>query len=454
MPFIDDNFNGIAAAPLGLPISLGDTRDYNYTVGTPERLTFVAGSTQAAELGVGDGECFGAHIGQPQVLHQMVQTRIKFGDVYAGVAFAGVFCRYKDLQNFVALRWDFNLQRLELMQRVEGVDVSLEVPDLVAAGDVGIGIRLECIGNRARYWFNPRYYLPEDEPPDRAKTLFDTPFEAGDAGEWGVYMNSNMVGATFRVCHFGARELPSTCMPPPDFTFAGASGFNFVPVRATVGNVPADTLGFDWQVSPDHYDDFAEPYVDQTVASVAQRVFWVRPGYRYRLRVRPINTRGVRGQWSKEFVITASGVKVPPSSPSLPNDEFPDVAPDYVLPRRQSAAIQATVSDTTRERLSSPDARPRNAWTFAFAKRETAEVQQIIDFFDRMEGRLKPWKWVHPLTGQQYAVRFDVDELQHTEVDRNSDGGVYDLEFPVVEAAFGVVNPIPITLELDASIFA
>jgi len=56
---------------------------------------------------------------------------------------------------------------------------------------------------------------------------------------------------------------------------------------------------------------------------------------------------------------------------------------------------------------------PRRRFSLFFEKKET-EAEAIRDFFKDRRGRLKPFKWVNPRTGEEITVRFDVDELSRS----------------------------------------
>jgi len=446
--FIDDFSNLLPFVPL----DAGNAPNYNYVTGSDETLTFIAGSTQAVELSCTTGTAFLAQANPPDVIHQSVEVRILHGVVGSGTHYSGAFARLIDTDNYVVLRYDHFNAILQLVQVIGGVETVLVEPPLVPDEDEpGFAIKLEVIGKRARYWLNPFFYDVPDEPPDGAIDLLEV---SDSPGEWGILMQTTDTSPTFHVAGLRVRELPSVALPQPDVDADVAADYSFAPVTVSVTTVPSDTLYLEWQACPVDDEDFSETYNDVGIGSLQSRILWLRKGYTYDVRARALTVLGEHTDWTTPSRVTVTGTKVSPDPPTFPDEEFPDITPDYVLERTQSAEVSAVISDTQRERLTSPWSRPRNSWTLRFENRLTDEVQQILDFFDRMQGMLTAFKWVHPTTADQFAVRFDTDELDRNVVDEGEDGALISIEVPIIEVVVGAVGTLSVTLELDPALYS
>lgn len=53
---------------------------------------------------------------------------------------------------------------------------------------------------------------------------------------------------------------------------------------------------------------------------------------------------------------------------------------------------------------------PRRRFSLVFEKKET-DADAIRSFFEDRKGRLEPFLWEHPRTGEEITVRFDIDKL-------------------------------------------
>jgi hypothetical protein len=456
MPMLDDDF-----ALAVNPSDAGNSLLYDYTVDSPsQNATFRTGRFQPIELFQdGTGACFVATLpaDRPLVVHQMVEAKFSFASSPGATCYSGVFCRYQDVNNFVWVKLDHNTRKAALIERVAGVDTVLIDYSLVAGSTViGASIRLEVIGKRARLWYEPHFRTVQDLPPDDAVYLTVLP-DAANVGEWGVLFNNSST-TNLSCAHFYARNLPSVYAPPPSLYVEDASLKNpdFTPITATCVNVDIHTAYLQWQVMPLDPLDFAEAYEDTNPGTITTRVFFVRKGYRYQVRVRQISSIGGQGDWFTETV-TATGSQNLPDAGEIPDDEFPvNVAPDYVLERKQIGRAKVAVSNSNRERLIGPDARPRSGWTLKFLNRQSTEVNQIRAFYQRMRGRQSPWKFTHPITGEFFAVRFDADEMTVTEIDPGpeDESPLFNIEVPIAEVKIGnpsVIDNIP-EITLDASL--
>ena len=71
-----------------------------------------------------------------------------------------------------------------------------------------------------------------------------------------------------------------------------------------------------------------------------------------------------------------------------------------------------------------------------------------------MQGRTTPFKWTHPISGQQFAMRFGADELTLMTVDPGPPGSdpFCTMQLPIIKAVLGTVVTIPISGELDPAL--
>jgi len=447
---IDTDFHDAVST---VPSPSSSSQAWDYLAASDTNLTFVAGTTQPIELSASSGVGFLANVDAPDRVHQMVEVRFVFGATVGSLARTGAFLLYQDANNYVAVYGDHNDRKLHLIEIVAGVEHDLATSSVVAANDVtGASVRLEIIGRRARWWFEPHFRPTEDQPPDDAVDLVNV-YNA--PGQWGIYMVSNIAGADMRIVHFVAKELPSAALPPPSLAVAAAANLDLKPVTATVSSVSSATELLEWEVMPADPDDFPESYHDLTIATVTTRVLWLRPGYTYDVRVRELKKNGGANPWTATQRIVVSGSKLAPSSFPLPNDEMPsDILPDYVMDRNHTAETVSTTTDDGREFVSVPFTRPQNGFKLVYSNREAPEIQALIDFFDRMTGARKPFKFVHPISGQQFAVHFVGDDYEFDVADMNSeaDGAIGSIAFEIAEVVVGGTGTLTISLAVDPAL--
>lgn len=453
MPFVDDDFSGPQQTP---PFAGADHPRFNWTLDSPSNSAlFVAGDPDiedSLELTQPGGTDFVAFYASPDGVHQAVEVLIRKGNSgSASVVKAGVFLRYDDVNNHIKAYFNRATQRLEIVQVVAGTPTTLANPATTAEpGSDGVSVRIEAMGWRLRWWFNPRYAPCADQPPDGAVNLLTAPSDPDDVGEWGIYLETNGTN-DLAVTHFQARELPSIALPPPDVTLTNASGFNFAPLSITIATTPTNALELEWEIAPADIDDFAEAYVDRTPASTISRVVWARKGYTYDVRVRALDSLGGIGPWTDAVQIVASGTKVDPAAAIYPDDDYPDVVPDYVLEHEQTADATGLVASTNRERLLSNQKRPRRRWTLQYTNRDKSEMKQLRDTFNFCQGRVKPLKFLLP-SGEQVAIRFDQDELEMDVADEGQDSPLVNVSVQLIEVVLGVVGTFDLTLTLDDSL--
>jgi hypothetical protein len=454
---IKDDFSSI-----DVPSVAGDAARWDWTTDSDETANFIAGSLQDVELEPDSGTVFLAHVTEPTKIHQLVEIKVIFGSVPGSTCHSGAFARYTDADNFVMVRIDHNARDCKLIETIAGAATTLATAPLTASGDItGASARIEIIGKRARIWYEPHYRDVPDEPPDIAADLAgdygDTP------GEWGIYLNCNSNSSNARVTNFMARELPSKCLPPPHLIAAIASGYNLVPITATASSVNASAGSLEWEIYPVDADDFAEAYKDTAVASITTRIFFVRAGFTYDVRVRELKKNGGNNAWTSFSRVTASGSKVAPDSPTMPDIDFPEsivdginiLAPDYVLDRTQASDVSAVVSDTGRPRLTSTYTRPPNSFNLIYHNRPKDGVQPLIDFFEEMRGSNTPFKWVHPISGEQFAMHFSKDDYEYVPKDSTpvgEEGVIGDMSIEISEVVVGGVGTLSVTLTVDPAL--
>lgn len=431
--------------------SIGGAADYEYLSGSDTFVLFQTGTDQGIVLGqnTGTGEAFVARSDEPSGLNQMAEGRFRIGTTPGSIARTGVFVLATDSNNMVYAVFDHLTKYAYLYERIAGSDTLLGTTDTdTATGATGAAVRLEVIGDRARLTFEPSHANVEDKPPTVVATLSGT---YTVPGAWGMLYFSDDGADTMEIERLTLADLPSVYLPPPDLSAANASGPNLVAVTATLATIPTHPYLFEWEVLPKDADDFAEGYADLSVYNVTSRVFFVRPGFEYFVRARCWRANGTVTDWAQTS-FTSTGSK-PASSPTYPTLEFPDVVPSYVLSRSQTAAIDATVSDTGRERLHAKWVRPQNAWTLKFNSRDKDEIQSLMDFYQSAKSRELPFKWTHPTSGEAFVCVFDTDEPGYDVISHSdTDDPIIDLELPIVETGYNVVSNLSVTLTLDASL--
>lgn len=428
------------------------TADYADVVGSS--MTFITGSRQLIELSVSTGENFGRIVDRPEILHQSVGCLVQFGSSLGSTAFTGVFARYIDVDNYVLARINHNTRQAELIERVAGVSTTIISLAITAGGsELGAAIKMELVGRRARLFFEPHFRPMPDRPPDAAANLTGV---YSDPGDWGVYMDSNDGGNTMRAESLLAEPIPSAVMPAPSLLVEPADAFRFAPLTVALTGVTADDIELLWEIYPADADDFAEVYRDKTPPSTVSRVFWVRQGHGYFVRVREVAIDGTLGDWLQAGPIVATGDKASPPETVLPDDIFPDVIPSYVLrwePTDESAS--AVISTTGKARLISAYFRPRANWTMRFENRTKAELLPLRSFFRRMRGMATPFQWSHPITGDPFAARFQKDELDFTPIDQAVEltDVIATFEMPITEIVTTGISILTFTLQLDPGLY-
>lgn len=427
-----------------------DARYWDYTGDSPDsNAKFVTGTLQDIECYVTNGENFIRRIADPPAVeHQRVEVTIPNSGATSGVSLSGCFARYVDVDNLVLAYFDHTTGEAKLVERIAGVDTVLATAPITAASDVtGVSLRLEVIGNRARLFFENHYRPIPDQPPDIAADLTAD----AESGNWGMYLSAD-VSNTARISRFSCRELPSVVAPPPSFSMEVPS-IDVLAFTAAVTSVPSSATLLEWEIYPVDQDDFPDPYKELSLASITSRVFFGRPGYAYDVRVRTVKKSGGFGDWIVER-ITLTGSATAPAALTLPDDEFPDVTPDYVLSRRVSAQTNAFMAETGRERVTTNQPEPRNSFSLQFKARTRDEITQLETFHARMKGSYTPFVFTHPLTGDQFPVRFASDQFEASAIDDEYDGTgpIYDLSLDLIEVRIGVVSSISLSLEVDSSL--
>ena len=389
------------------------------------------------------GECRELHRDEPLTAHQRCAVVMLSATTHGTEASFGVVVRYQDGDNYIRAMWDYQAGAVEVIERIAGVETTLASVSATPTG--GSSLALEVIGRRARLWYETSALLPGDRPPDIAATLTSL-----NKGGWGIFADSNATNDA-RFTRFVARDMPNAVMPPPAFSVQDASdlGISLSPIDAIASGVSGTAGYLEWEVAPADPDDFPEAYTDLTPPTTTSRVFFARPGYAYDLRVREISVDGVLGVWSSAARVTVAGTKAPPDDGLMPADEFPDAPADYVMPVSQTADFSAVISDTGRERVQGLLIRPRTTIKLTYKNRQGAEIQSLIDFFDEMRGKRKPFKWTHPTTGRVFAMRFDMDDYTIKYPDRGVAGIIASFDLTLTEVIFGSVTTIAPTITLD-----
>jgi hypothetical protein len=406
---------------------------------------------QGKAVAVGGGTNRYLHRQNPTSLHQRVEMQFTFAPGGYASAYTGLIARYRDSGNYVRARVSHNPSTLqaEIVERIAGVDTvrgSISWSGGHGTMPTGAAIRLELIGRRARLWYEQKPRPVVDRPPDLAVDLATEPTQAG---QWGLYTSSAIDA---RLLSFAARDLPALVLPPPSVAFGDASGLNLTSINASVSEVSATASELEWEVYPADPDDYPEAYRDRTLASITSRFFWVRPGFAYDVRVREHGSDGSLGAWTPFQRITAWGTKSGIEAPVVPTIEFPPVVPSYVLPRQQNAQVNATVSETGREKVVGFWPAPRNHFELVFENRQPDEYQQLIDFFEEMAGRKTAFAWTHPTTGRKYALRFDSDEYTLRYDDCGEEGSIVHLSFDVAEVYLGTMIQVGANLASGADV--
>ncbi len=397
--------------------------DWNYASGSNLDIEFLKSS----------GTTFAGYQSFPTTPHQSVEAKFHFKTTGATVK-TGVFVRYVNSSNYVLLAVDHTTRQSTLVERIDGSDNVLATDPLAAEADSGgCAVKLEVIGRRVRYWFQPQRRPVEDVPPLGAADLNGN---YNDVGIWGLYSTASAANDA-EIQFFTARDLPSNCLPAPTFTVQSAPAMKLTPYTLTAGDLAPKVMLLHWEVCPLDDDDFCEVFTQTTIAGIATITVYVRPGFRYTARVRDEKTNGLLGEWV-EFEFVATGSKSVVSTPTLPDEQFPDVRPDYAMPRQNSAITNATVASSGRETVRSGDVDVRSSWTLGFRNRPKEEIKQLENFFKRMRASAGIFKWIHPSNGKTYIARMGADEFSISVKDRNTQGKpIGDCEVQIMEARMG-----------------
>jgi hypothetical protein len=448
MSTVDTDFSDVDS--ILLPLNAGNAERWNWTTGSTQTLNFVAGTSQDVELAIlATGSGFLAYYISPYSVHQMVEATVRIAGSSGNQSW-GVFARYLDASNYIRLYYRFSAEDFRLDEVSGGVSTNLWNKTILGSENLssnGYGLKLEVVGRQARVWVGSFNGKVEDRPPDAVVQLANDPVVAG---EWGIYESANVSSSTIRITHFYSRDLVNASMSAPCLVLENRQVEDLTPVELTADDVDAGSRFLQWQVSPFDPDDYAEVLDFTTLASVDSYVVYVRPGYDYEFRVRVIDDHGTPGEWAS-CRFTPAGSKTSPSSPTFPDDEFPPVDPDYVLVREQLAFESKMDAVTNREKHEIDQRRPRNRFTLKFENRTLEDIQAVMDFFDSMQGRLGAFIWVHPISGKQYAMRFDEDEISADVIDvkGEDDLGLHSLEVPITEVVYDVVGSITADFHID-----
>lgn len=393
------------------------------------------------------------------------------GHSLATVARTGVFCRFIDTSNFILLYCNHVSpdRSAVLVERKAGVSTTLATfapPDSAFGGGRG-ALRLEVVGRRARYWYESSRPSVRDRPPDGAATLSragsdDTP------GGWGMYMEANADGTGMRIRRFQARDLADAVLPPPYFTVTNPTGLlNLTPMTLMAAGVGGSAEKVEWEVAPADPDDLPEKLEIETSAvggggGSPSIVVMVRPGYAYAARWREQNLDGTFGAWSDWESFTATGSKAAPAGATLPEEIFPDaIPPTYVMPRGQSIPVSAAAAENGRITVVNPWPRPRvTGLKLTFENRNIPDTQILVDFFNDHRGRGAPFTWLHPVTGQAFAMRFTNDEIEWSypghaigNADRPDGEQMGQFSFEMEEVILGGAGEVTMTAVLDPTLY-
>jgi hypothetical protein len=337
-----------------------------------------------------------------------------FGSV-ATIARLGVFGRYADASNYVLLYADLaGTQQAKLVERVAGVDTVLLTLAAVSPGTAKGALRLELIGRRARVWYESQCSYVRDRPPDAGATLASGGSDAAPGG-WGVYMEANAAGTAMRLTRLRLRDLGAMAPPAPHFTAADNSGtFDLSPLTLTAAGVSGSCRELEWEVAPADPQDWPEVLRPVTPAGTTSVVLMVGSGYAYDCRVREARTDGTFSDWTDWQRVTAAGVKPPATPAVMPVIPFPQTPflNSYPMPRTHSGSVLSTQATGGRENRVAAWGRPRAAFTLTFEYRNPADTLRLVEFFNEMKAQEGSFHWIHPQTGESYAMRFASDDIR------------------------------------------
>jgi phage-related protein len=410
--------------------------------------TFEADGDGVMGVEFATGTVYALRTDDPDAVNQRAECRFEFANPTIN-GYVGAICRWVDSDNYVLAQVSHSgTPSLTLVERIAGSNSTLATVSAVGAGAPGGAVRLEVIGNRARVWYESAQRDVSDRPPDAAADLASSGSSTASYA-WGLYLSCGAAN-TMRVEKFQAADLPDKVFPPPDFTVADASdsAYAFSPITVEVAGIStlAPPAWLEWEIYPADDADMPEAYRDVTDASLATRVFFVRSGYAYDVRVRAVNQDGTAGAWTALTRVTAGGSQVLPAAPALPTEVFPDITPDYVLERVQETETDSSAAESGRERHTAGPSfvRPRNRFGLTFARRSDEEAMELLNFFKKMQGANLPFQWTHPISGTVYAMRFAGDDYSE-----ESEDIFWSLGFEIEEVIVGTATTITLSLAVD-----
>ena len=376
--------------------------------------------------------------GGPESAHQRAEALFRFA---AEPTEMGLIARFIDDNTHVLAKIHNSDKSAGIYEVIGGYPNEIGTIAWSGGSADAASLRMEVVGRRVRLWYEQADRPVSDRPPDLAADLTREP----DSGEWGIYFSG---GGNMRLLSFSARDIPSVVMPPPSVSYANASGLslNFAAFTAGVSGVSGNCTDIEWEVYPADPVDFPEAYRDRTAPSVTTRTLWGRPGFAYDVRAREWMNDGSPGPWTDFERVLLPGDRAGVLVPVLPSIEFPDVIPDYVLIREQTASVNATISETGHERVLSRQARPRNGFKFVFQNRLHDECQLLIDFFEEMRAKKEPFAWTHPTNGEQFALRFDADNYEIRYDEHGDAGSIVYLAFDVMEVHIGQISTVLVSI--------
>ena len=329
-------------------------------------------------------------------------------------------------------------------------------------------IKAEIIGSRVRAWYEAGPAVT-DRPPDAAANLAGNPTIIGN---WGMMLSADGTNDIV-IQSFAARLLPSAVFSPPMLTVTTASGFNLTPVTLAASTLGAP-LQIEWEMLPTDSGDFPEPYRAVTDGTVTSHVVFVRHGYPYQARCRglyaspgpwtpylninpigsPGGTKWDTKAWQESNWPTQIDSTPTESAPPTAPDYFPAVYPEYVMEITEAQATVSVGSVTGKDRQSFPQIRGPRSFKFVFDSRTSSEYQLLIDFFELMQAKVRPWNWTHPLTGEQFILRFNSDDynVSYTDYSSQLQSPIAKLSFDVIETTINIVPTYTFNLSVNPNL--
>ena len=431
---------------------------FDYATGYSGSLVFDASADQTRIMRV-SGQFDGviSTVEAPSTEHHGAEAKFAWqtrGDLHVET---GVVCRFIDDDNYVGLIVRHDTRSARLVERTAGENNTLvEIAAIPLSSSNGCSLRLEIIGQQARWWFEPTLRGVQDVPPHGFAALTVKPTVA--AGIWGMYVSGSQPPAPapadqspgrMEVQSFFARNLPSHVAPPPSVRLKPLADYRLTPVTLAVTDVRSQTLSILWEVCPADPDDFAEVLRFTTVKNATSVVVLLRPGFTYVCRAREDTTAGSLNSWASTSILVP-GTK-PTVEQAFPNDAAPPVNPDYALQSTIESASQSASSDSARDAITVREPRPRRRWTLGFKSRYGDQARALERWFRMARGRAVPFQWVHPQSGAKYAARLDTDSIDRKITNTTNVNGqlvpVIDMEFDVVEWMPNAVGTITLDVE-------